>query len=743
MSGLIIVESPAKAKTIKKFLPEFDTIATKGHLRNLPEKELALDFDSKDKIEAKWVFSKGKRELIKSIQALASQHTNIYIASDDDREGELIGEHVAQYALKGKAYKRIVFHEITRTAIMQAISNNYRQINNGRVEAAEKRRMYDRELGYMVSDILRYDFHVNNPFPQLLDDNNKPMRPRGVGRVISPALRLLAENREKQDRFTPEKFKQVHISYSKDGITFNCRVKDRFLEGAEVELGELLNLVRNGEHRVRKYRPKTREEPPYPPLVTARMARAAFYLFGFGPKQVMSLAQTLYELGYITYMRTDSHNISGEAIESIIGYLQNRYPASDVLTEKRIYKKGTKGAQEAHEAIRPTVFDETGEPEFIRESDERLSEDHLKLYEFIWRRTLATQMVNAIYDATTVTISIDNELEVVTEANNVIFEGWHQIGADMLKEAEQNEEEEWKDRRVVLPELTVGTEVRYIDINVAERTTKAPARYGVGRFLTQIEPFTRPSTIDTIVENLVGHNYATITKGFIEITPLGTAVDKWTTQHAEWLSDSQRTVLMEESLDAIERGEMKDTDVLLRAALEKINALKKKLHFKEREYWPPSDAQKDAVLSIAHREKMDEGELKQILSTKKSCEDFFKSRESKRVVMGACPECKKNKRNGKIIEHDNFYGCSAYKEGCSFSLSKNRVERLLNSFNKEFDDELIGEIVSAGLTASPMLVDGLDARKGQPPFSAYIKIEKDMRFGWGVSLGYQRNKKAS
>lgn len=730
MNGLIIVESPAKAKTISALLPQYETIATRGHMLDLPKHELGLEIKD-ESFSGDWRFLEGKRKLMSEISQKAKKHSIVYLAVDDDREGEWIAKQVEDGALKGQEAVRIVFHEITKSAIEEAISANTRSIDMNVVNAAHRRRYVDREIGYPMSDIIKYDFM----------QKESPHRPRGIGRTLSPAIKVIADNHERIEDFVPEAYRQIAIDYAPGGHIFRAIVRTRFLEEHKEEMDDTLFNIRNTDHIVTKYHERTRDIAPYPPLVTARLVRSAYYLFGYKPKQTMSLAQSLYEKGLITYMRTDSIRLSDEAVFAIIKHLNELFPPEYVMQTRRNFRVKSRNVQGAHEAIRPTAFDHTVSPDEVKKRFKELSEEELKLYEFVWHRTLATQMSNAIYDASKAEIRIGEGLNVEVEANNVIFEGWQSLQGAMLKEAERNEEEEWKDKQVFLPRLEAGQMVSYIDLMTIDKTTRAPARYGVGRFVTEIESFTRPSTIDTIVDKMEEFGYVEIRKGMLYITSLGLAIDTWTTENAVWLSDRENTVQMEEVLDLIGSGESDDPDKLLFEYHALIEELKRKIDFKEREYWPPSDAQVAAVKAIAKKNGVEPEKVDDVIKYKKSCEAFLSEHSHKRVRVGTCPECKIHGRKGDVFENEKMYGCSEYKNGCTFTVWKSGVTRLLQRFGKSVSPEEMNEIIKKGLTTRPLLMEGLVGSKGA--FDARLVVKKNLQYGWQIEFSFPRkdNKK--
>lgn len=730
MKNLIIVESPTKANTIKKFLPHVTTIATKGYLKDLPVHELGLSIKDERYI-GKWVYLSGQKKLMSTIKELAKSHDNIYLAVDDDREGESIAEQVASEALKGKNFRRIVFHEITKTAIEHAIAEGGRTISDNTVEAAHTRRMGDRLIGYPMSEIIAFDFQKNK----------HPYKPKGIGRVISPALQILKDNHFRIEEFTPSNYYQIGVDYAHEGKTFRAFLKVRFEEKDKETVDELMIDIRNSDHIVSKNNEKTRDVAPFPPLVTARLVRSAFYLYGFKPKQTMKLAQKLYELGLITYMRTDSTKISDEAVSEIISLLKRKFSPEFFVDKKREFKNNNKNAQKAHEAIRPTSFDDHAFPKHLPQNHPELTQEHQNLYEFIFYRTVATQMSNAVYDASTIEIQIGENLVVSAEANNQLFAGWQKLHGAMLREAERVEGEEWKQNTVLLPRVIPGAEVNYVDLLMLTKQTRTPARYGVGRFVTELESFTRPSTLDSIIDKLEESGYIEILKGMIYMTNLGIAVAEWTEKEAFWLSDKENTEKMEEALDLIEHGDCANPDSLLHQYSELIEALKKKIGFIERDYWTPSEGQVKMATSIAKKLKLSDDEIARIVKHKKSCETFLNENKVKRKKIGKCPACKLLGKEGVVYENEKAFGCSNYKDGCKFTIWKKSVVSTLDRFKQNSDCDMVTNVVTKGLTKAPLLLENLQGPNGL--YNAKLEVEKSLVFGWQLSLKYQKKKKTN
>jgi len=720
--ALIIVESPTKANTIHALFPQYESVATFNRLMELPKNEYALVV--KDGcFEGKWQIDPTKRILIEQLRMKSGQYDKIFIACDASREGELIAEQVADIVLKGRPYFRIVFNELTKDAIETAMANA-RAINLNTTLAAKKGWLIESEIDRQMSEIIEYDFMRHN-----LQE-----KPKGIGTIISPALHLVANNQREIDEFVPEEYEQVVINYSKDGIAFDAIVKGRYMPEEKEEMDRMLYFVRTSEHRVVKYRQRTKDIQPYPPLTTARLTRAAFYLFGKTPKDTMLAATSLYEQGLITSINTTSVFISDRAIKEMVAYLNDTVPQELVVEERRKFK--TKEGAVQGEAIRPTAFNESAHPDTLGIEDEY----EKMLYEFIWYRTLSTQMTAAIYDTSWVEIDIGSKMTVKVEAYDCIKKGWEELRGNMMMEAEQEDEGAQRKHNVRIPSFLVDEWLMPLECGTVLRSTRAPGRYGVGRFVTVIEPFTPPVALERVVDTMEEMGYIKIVKGMINVLPLGLKVDSWTMKRADWLADPVNTSQIEFALKEIEAGESENPDEVLQVIDEEINALKKRIGFVPREYWPPSKSKESMARRLAIKMGKSDEEIREIVKYDRTCQAFIDANYVKKPEIGLCPECKARKRKGVVIDHGEFYGCSEFKSGCSFKLNKKRWQGKLEQLGHMTDEQEINRIVKAALTTNPVVIEDFVKRRNSEHYAARVKLEKDTKWGWGLKLSFVRNK---
>ena len=470
---LVIVESPAKAKTIEKYLGEDYQVASSiGHIRDLPKKSLSIDI--KNGFQPKYEIDPTKKKLVNELKNLANKATDVLLATDEDREGEAIAWHLANILnLDLDRTKRIVFHEITKKAITEAIQNP-RKIDLNLVNAQQARRVLDRLVGYELSPVLW----------------KKVQRGLSAGRVQSVAVRLIVEREKEIDNFIPESsFKVIGEFLNSEGKIIKAELNNRFKNFDDAF--NFINNLKNSNFIVGDISVKPSKRSPSAPFTTSTLQQEASRKLGFSVKQTMTLAQKLYESGKITYMRTDSVNLSDFALDSIANQIRNTYGSEYFQKRKFINKNET--AQEAHEAIRPTdVFAKT------ISGDKNL----IKLYDLIWKRTVASQMSDAEIEKTTININIDNsEFIFVATGEFIKFDGFLKL----YFEGKDDENEETEDTDI-LPKVNKNERLEYSKIIAKEIFKNPPPRYTEASLVKNLEelgigrPSTYAPTISTIIE---------------------------------------------------------------------------------------------------------------------------------------------------------------------------------------------------------------------------------------------------
>jgi DNA topoisomerase-1 len=483
--NLVIVESPAKAKTIEKFLgKDFKVESSFGHIADLPSKELGVDVEND--FQPKYIVDDDKKALVKKLRDLAKKAEVIWLASDEDREGEAISWHLSETLSLDKAKtRRIVFNSITKSAIQKAIENP-REINYNLVNAQQARRVLDRLVGYQLSPVLW-----------------KKIKPGlSAGRVQSVAVRLIVERERDVDAFVPEASFRISAQFkTSEGNVFTAKLNKTFPSKAAAESFLKQNIGAN--FSVGKLDKKPAKKSPSAPFTTSTLQQEASRKLYFSVGRTMQVAQRLYEAGLITYMRTDSVNLSSEAINAAKDAIISTY--GENYSNVRNFKGKSKGAQEAHEAIRPT--------DMLKQSPS-LERDQSKLYELIWKRTIASQMSDAQLERTNVKVATDNHSEVFTANGEVIkFDGFLKVYMEGLDDEDATEEQEG-----MLPAMKVGEALNNNFITATERFSRPPYRFTEASLVKKLEELGigRPSTYAPTISTIVNRKY--VEKGTIEGT---------------------------------------------------------------------------------------------------------------------------------------------------------------------------------------------------------------------------------
>jgi DNA topoisomerase I len=538
--GLIIVESPAKAKTLKRFLGDrFDVLASMGHVRDLPGKELAVDVDAGFKPHYEVVES--RRKTINELRAAVKKDgSGVILASDPDREGEAIAWHLSE-VLNLRSPKRIEFHEITADAVRRALEAP-REIDMRLVNAQQARRVVDRLVGYRLSPFLWA----------------KVQKGIGAGRVSSVALRLVVDREEEIRKFVPVESWTIDAELSKQASSAHFLARLNRQRGAttsdadaklevktEAEAQEILRKLEGAAYRVIGVEKKRRTKSSSAPYITSNLQQDASSRLRFAPRRTMRIAQNLYEgielgdegsTGLITYMRTDSARISAEAETRVNAWIEGKHGDKYLGTARTV--KASPGAQDAHEAIRPTDVNRT--PDSIKQY---LSADEFKLYDLIWRRFVSSRMAPAVYDQTQVEIEGG---EFIFRANGSVltFDGFYKVWP-----REENGEAD-------LPELAAGEDLDYHGIKPEQHFSQPPPRYSEATLIRELEQrgIGRPSTYAPIVETIKDHGYVELKERRLHPTRIGEAVNTIMVDHFKAISDDDYTATLEKRLDEVERG---------------------------------------------------------------------------------------------------------------------------------------------------------------------------------------------
>ena len=556
---LVIVESPAKARTVGRFLGNRYVVkASMGHVRDLPSSNLGVDV--KNNFEPSYVNVKGRATLIAELKKAAKQADTVYLATDPDREGEAISWHLVEAADLNKAnnLKRVVFHEITNSAVEEAFSNP-REIDMDLVNAQQARRLLDRIVGYKLSPVLW----------------SKVRSGLSAGRVQSVALRIIVDREREIEAFKPEEFWVISVDLETESGTrkfiFNANLtkvpgqKSKPVVDNETTAMAIKTDLDTATYTVSKVTRKEAKQRPPAPFTTSTLQQQAARSFRFSAQRTMRIAQDLYEgmaigdgepSGLITYMRTDSVHLAQNALEEAESFIKSTY-GNEYSTGPKKYKTRSKSAQEAHEAVRPTSASNT--PERVAQY---LSSEQLRLYTLIWKRTIASQMADAIVDNTGVDITATtpngNEYTVRATGSVMKFDGYRKLYIETKDE--DAEDEDGKQ----LPAMNEGDSPKKQTVNADQKFTQPPPRFTEANLIRFLEEqgIGRPSTYASIVGTIERRQYVDREKSRFKPTPLGTAVSDLLTQHFGNIMDLGFTSGIESKLDSVAEGEQDWVEML-------------------------------------------------------------------------------------------------------------------------------------------------------------------------------------
>lgn len=652
MSNLVIVESPAKAKTIQKYLGnDYEVIASMGHVRDLPKSKFGVDVEHDFKPQ--YIDMKGKEDVIKQLKSHAKKAGRVYLATDPDREGEAISWHIAQMLnLSMNDDNRVEFNEITKSGIQNGM-NNPHKIDIDLVNAQQARRIFDRIVGYKLSPFLW----------------KKVRRGLSAGRVQSVAVRLVVDRENEIKAFVPQEYWSIDAKLSTASSKKIFSAKLTAVDGERVDKTEiatkeeadaLLARLNEAEFKVSKVKKRVTKKHPSAPFITSTLQQEASHKLSFQSKRTMKVAQELYEgveidgmgaMGLITYMRTDSLRISDEARDSATNYIRSTYGEDYVPAEPRVYKS-KKNAQDAHEAIRPSM------PELMpARLKSSLTSDQYKLYKLIWERFIASQMADAVLDTVSVDIMADNCL-FKANGSTVKFDGF-----TVLYEESKDSKGDNKN----LPKLNEGDILKVRSLEGNQHFTQPPARYTEASLIKTLEEngIGRPSTYAPTITTIISRLYVERDGKALKPTVLGEVTTDLMKEHFQNIVDAAFTAKMENDLDEVEQGKRNWINILdefygdfsktLSEAEEKMEGKRVKV----------PDEETDIVCENCGRKMVIKiGRFGRFLA----CPGFPECTNTKKIVQetpGTCPKC-----GGKIIlkkskRGRSFYGCANYPD-CDF-----------------------------------------------------------------------------
>ena len=648
---LIIVESPAKAKTIGKYLGKgYKVEASQGHVCDLPKSQLGVDIDHD--FDLKYITIRGRGDILSRIRKEAKNASQVYFATDPDREGEAISWHLFHVlGVDESAPCRIEFNEVTKKAVQAAIKNP-RKLDRGRIDAQQARRALDRLVGYKISPLLWV----------------KVKKGLSAGRVQSVATRMVVEREREIDNFIPEEYWDISAECSVKGEKKPASFTARFasLDGKKTtvrnrdEAEQIRKLIESGDFTVSEVRKKEKKRMPAPPFTTSSLQQEAGRKLSFTTAKTMQVVQQLYEgvdlegegaQGLVTYIRTDSVRISDEAMSALRAFIPERYGAEFLPEEKNEFR-GRKNAQDAHEAIRPT--DVTRTPESIRNS---LNREQFMLYRLIYNRYVASQMSAAVYE----TMSA----EITDQHVGLRFYGEHKVFAGFTTLYEEGTDETPDSVETTLPNLKEGMKVTVSGIDTDQHFTQPPSRYTEASLVRTLEEngIGRPSTYAPTITTIIARGYVSREKKRLYPTELGKMVTDMMEKYFTRIVDTEFTAVMEEKLDEVEEGKQDWKQIL-------------------REFYPDFES----TLEVAEKE-IEKVEVKDDISEVPcekcgalmvykmgkygrflACPNFPECRHTMPILKyidAACPQCGKRLLEKTSRKNRRFYGCEGYPD-CDF-----------------------------------------------------------------------------
>ncbi|MBS4235884.1 type I DNA topoisomerase [Campylobacter vulpis] len=650
---LIIVESPAKARTISNFLGnKYEVMASKGHIRDLPKTSFGIKIDE-DNFVPEYRISKDHSALVKELKVKAAKAGQVYLATDEDREGEAIAYHIAKAIGKDEnSLPRIVFHEITQNAIEHALKNP-RKLDINSVNAQQTRRLLDRIVGYKLSPLL----------------GQKIQRGLSAGRVQSAALKIIVDREKEIRAFVPLEYFSIDMIFSKDLeaelVEFDAKKLEKLSLTNKDRAKLILEECQKAQFIVEKIESKERKIAPPPPFMTSTLQQSASNRLGFTPKKTMMIAQKLYEgvkthqgtMGVITYMRTDSLNLAKEAVKGAREFIKEHFGKEYLPSKENIYTTKSKGAQEAHEAIRPTNLSFT--PELAAKF---LDKDELRLYTLIYNRFLACQMNPALSQSQGVFVKGARALFKIS-GRRVLFEGFYKVYGDM-------------DKDKILPEFKKAQVLKTQKLSMSNHFTEPPSRYSEAGLVKKLESLGigRPSTYAPTISILSARDYVVIEKKQLVPNEIAFSVTELLEKNFSDIVDSHFTSNLENTLDEIAENKADWQETLrefyypfMRKIEEGKSKIKSQKTFTKLEEKCPQCGSELAVRKGRYGEFIACLAFPKCRYSRNLKEDNAEKKETKKAngIGVKCPKCE----NGEVVERfskrGKFYGCNHYPK-CDF-----------------------------------------------------------------------------
>ncbi|ELU9596566.1 type I DNA topoisomerase [Campylobacter upsaliensis] len=650
---LIIVESPAKARTISNFLGnKYEVMASKGHIRDLPKTSFGIKIEE-DHFVPEYRISKDHSALVKELKEKAAKAGQVYLATDEDREGEAIAYHIAKAIGKDEnSLPRIVFHEITQSAIEHALKNP-RKLDINSVNAQQTRRLLDRIVGYKLSPLL----------------GQKIQRGLSAGRVQSAALKIIVDREKEIRAFVPLEYFSIDMIFSKDLeaelVEFDAKKLEKLSLTNKDRAKLILEECQKAQFVVENIESKERKIAPPPPFMTSTLQQSASNRLGFTPKKTMMIAQKLYEgvkthqgtMGVITYMRTDSLNLAKEAVKSARELIKEHFGKEYLPSKENIYTTKSKGAQEAHEAIRPTNLSFT--PELAAKY---LEKDELRLYTLIYNRFLACQMNPALSQSEGVFVRGGRALFKIS-GRRVLFEGFYKVYGDM-------------DKDKILPEFKKGESLKTQKLSMSNHFTEPPSRYSEAGLVKKLESLGigRPSTYAPTISILSARDYVSIEKKQLKPNEIAFSVTELLEKNFSDIVDSHFTSNLENTLDEIAENKADWQETLkefyypfMRKIEEGKSTIKSQKTFTKLEEKCPECGGELAVRKGRYGEFIACLAFPKCRYSRNLKEDNAEKKEAKKPngIGVKCPKCKDGEVVERFSRRGKFYGCNHYPK-CDF-----------------------------------------------------------------------------
>ncbi len=640
---LVLVESPTKARKLKEYLGKgYQVEASMGHVRDLPKSKIGVDVEND--FEPDYAIVAGRKIVVSKLKKLADQASSIYLATDPDREGEAIAWHLetiledSKKKKKSKPFYRSTFHEITKQAVTDALEHPG-TLNMDLVNAQQARRIVDRLVGYYLSPVLWA----------------KVRRGLSAGRVQSVALRLIVEREKEREAFKPVEYWEVFSHVSHSDIEFALELFEvlgkKYEPHTKDDVEGVVSELEHASYVVKSLEKTERKRSSLPPFTTSTLQQAASTTLGWGAKMTMQVAQQLYEEGLITYHRTDSTAIAVPALDAVRSFISSQFGEKYLPESPRLFKVSSKNAQEAHEAIRPTVPSERN-PNALTSMESK----HAKLYELIWRRFVASQMMEAVYDQTTLIVAASEGKYLLRTTGSIVkFDGWTTLFP--------------RKEDVLLPKVSEGDTLTLIKVDATQKFTQPPPRFNDASLIKTLEKLGigRPSTYASIITVILDRGYVERQEKAFIPTLIGNTVLEFLVKHFPKELDYQFTADMEDNLDAIARGEKKWKTVVKQFFTPFEKTVKEVKQDAEKSKIPVEETGRACPECKIGTLVIRTGRFGKFLS----CSRFPECKHTEKLVETVegvkCPDCgqgdvvAKRTKRGKT-----FYGCSRYP-ACSFA----------------------------------------------------------------------------